>query len=103
MGTDDWYHVSTHGAILFCIAARQSCTAKELAHELSLSNRQVWGIIRDLRRSGMLRVRKEGRRHHYVVNLDAPLLHPVVEGYSLRHIMGPMVRQTRHRKASAAS
>ena len=39
----------------------------------------------------MLRVRKEGRRHHYTVNLDAPFKHPVVNGVSLRVILGELV------------
>ncbi len=103
MAKEDWNLVSTHGAVLYCIAARRACTVKELAQDLSLTTRHVWGIIRDLRRSGMLRIRKEGRRHHYDVNLDAPLLHPVLKGYSLRHVMDNFVKQARRRPVPAAS
>ncbi len=42
----------------------------------------------------MLDVRKDGRRHHYTVNLDGPFKHPVLNGFSLRVILGELVRQT---------
>jgi hypothetical protein len=41
----------------------------------------------------MLNVRKNGRRHHYTVNLDAPFLHPSVTGYTLGDVMGGFARR----------
>jgi hypothetical protein len=79
--------------MLFHIAVNPDCTVNEIAAEMSLTKRTVWGLIGDLRREGMLHIRKEGRRHHYSVNLDAPFLCPGVNGYQLRallgHIAGP--------------
>ncbi len=89
-----WYLVSSHGSILFYVAVRPDCTIKEIAEAMSLTRRTVWGVIGDLRRADMLRVRKEGRRHHYSVNLDAPFKHPVLNGVSLRVILGELVRET---------
>ena len=86
-----WYLVSSHGAILFYIAVRPECTIKEIAEAMSLTRRTVWGVIGDLRRAGMLHIRKEGRRHHYTVNLDAPFKHPVLNGFSLRLVLGQLV------------
>ena len=95
---NNWYLVSSHGAILFYVAVNRDCTIKEIAGAMSLTRRTVWGVIGDLRRAGMLHVRKEGRRHHYSVNLDAPFKHPVLNGLSLRTILGEMVQQaTRQR------
>ena len=88
---NNWYLVSSHGAILFYIAVSPDCTINEIADAMSLTRRTVWGVIGDLRRAGMLRVRKEGRRHHYTVNLDAPFKHPVVDGVRLRVILGELV------------
>ncbi len=62
---------------------------------MALTRRTVWGLIGDLRRAGMLQVRKQGRRHHYTVNLDAPFLHPTINGYRLRTILGEIVEQRR--------
>ena len=90
-----WHHVSSHGTVLFCIAANQDCTISDLSESLFLTRRTVWGIVGDLRRAGMLNVRKNGRRHHYSVNLDAPFRHPVLRGITLRHVLGDLVKMAR--------
>ena len=93
-----WYLVSSHGAILFYVAVNPECTIKEIAEAMSLTRRTVWGVIGDLRRAGMLDIRKEGRRHHYTVNLDASFKHPVLNGFSLRLILGQLVDQVSRRQ-----
>jgi len=97
-----WYLVSSHGAILFYVAVNPECTIKEIAEAMSLTRRTVWGVIGDLRRAGMLNIRKEGRRHHYTVNLDAPFKHPVLNGFSLRLILGQLVGQVSRGEPAAS-
>lgn len=93
MQQTDWYHVSSHGAVLFCIAADPGCTVTDLAESLCLTRRTIWGIVGDLRRAGMLGVRKNGRVHHYEVNLDAPLRLRIAKSGTLRDILGQLVEQ----------
>ncbi len=100
MGRQDWYHVSSHGAVIYCNAAAPDCTTKEIAEALGLTGRTVWGIIGDLRRAGMLRVRKEGRRHHYTVNPNAPLRHPALKRFTLRAVLGDIAAQAAQRDRS---
>lgn len=95
-----WYLVSSHGAVLFFIAASPGCTIKDIAESMALTRRTVWGIVGDLRRAGMLHVRRVGRRHHYTVNLDAPFRHPVIHGYTLRDVLGEIVRRAEGRRAA---
>ncbi len=90
---NDWYLVSSHGAILFYVVAQPDCTIKDIAEAMGLTRRTVWAVTGDLRRAGMLRVRKNGRRHHYSVNLDAPFRHPVIDGITLRQVLGRLARQ----------
>lgn len=59
----------------------------EVAAALGLTERAVWGLVRDLRKWDMVRLNKRGRRHHYSVNMDAPLLHPTIRGVTLRPIL----------------
>lgn len=99
---NDWYLVSSHGAVLFCIAAQEGCTVNDLADRLFLTRRTVWGVIGDLRRAGMLEIRKNGRVHHYSVNLDAPFPHPTLEGYTLRPILTDLARSLRENGRSPA-
>ena len=88
---------SSQGIVLLYIAANPDCTINVIASAMSLTRRTVWSLIGDLRQAGMLHVRKEGRRHHYTVNLDAPFLHPTLTGYTLRPILGKVIEQTRRR------
>ena len=84
---------SSHGIVLIYIAVCADCTIQQIADDLALTRRTVWSLIADLRRAGMLAVRKNGRRHHYTVNLDAPFLHPTLNGYILRPILAQLVQQ----------
>ena len=103
MRQTDWYLVSSHGAVLFCIAADPGCTVTDLAETLCLTRRTIWGKVGDLRRAGMLEVRKNGRRHHYTVNLDANFPHPTIEGCTLGHVMRDMVKRARRSIALAVT
>lgn len=86
-----WYLVSSHGSVLFYIAVNPGCTIREIADDMSLTQRTVWGLIGDLRRAEMLHVRREGRRHHYTVNLEAGFRHPVLHGFDLQTILGELI------------
>ena len=97
MKSQDWYHVSSHGAVIYCIATAPDCTTTEIAEALCLTRRTIWGIIGALRKAGMLRVRKEGSRHHYTVNPNAPLRHPTLKRYTLRAILGDITAQAAQR------
>ena len=41
----------------------------------------------------MLEIRKDGRRHHYSVNLDGPFKHPVLTGFNLRVVLDDLIKQ----------
>lgn len=88
---NSWYLVSSHGSILFYIAVNPGCTIKQIAEEMALTQRTVWGIVGDLRRAGMLNVDRRGRRHHYTVNLEAGFRHPVIKDIPLRAVLGRLV------------
>ena len=87
-GDVDWSVLSAQGRVLFYIALCPSCSVQEIAISLNLTERAVWGIVRDLRRNEMLQLRRDNRRHRYKVNLDAPLLHPTIQGLTLRPVLG---------------
>ena len=88
MPNSHWYLVSSHGSVLFYIAANPDCMISHITDGMSLTPRTVWGIIGDLRRAGMLQVWRTGRHHHYRVDPDGPFLHPTIEGVRLRSVVG---------------
>lgn len=87
-GGPSWSLLSSQGRVLFYIAACPDSPVQDIARNLGLTERAIWGVVRDLRSRGMIHLRKRGRRHFYVINLDAPLLHPTIRGLTLRPILG---------------
>jgi len=91
----EWYVVSSHGSLLFYIAANPGCTTEEIVSGLHLTHRTVWGLIGDLRRAGMLSIRREGRRHYYSVDMSAPFRHPTLSGITLGEVVGKIAENQR--------
>ncbi len=91
----DWSLLSPQGHVLFYIALCPDSTTKDIARAIGHTERQIWSIIRNLKAGGMLHLRKNGRRHHYAINFEGPLLHPTIEGLSLRSLMEGAVEQAR--------
>lgn len=101
-GTNQWYLVSSHGSVLFYIAAHPDSTVAQIADALSLTWRTIWNIVRDLRRSGMVKIRKEGRRHHYSVDMDATFRHPALPAFPLRVVLSELAAGAGRPSASCA-
>jgi hypothetical protein len=89
----DWSLLSAQGRVLFYIALCPRSSVEEIALGLGLTERAVWGIIRELRRTNMLHLTRDVRRHRYSVNLDAPLLAPTINGLTLRPVLGKIVAE----------
>lgn len=96
-----WYIWSSHGTVLFYIALHPRCTIVEIAEDLCLTQRTIWGIVGDLRRAGMLEVERDGRRHHYSVNLDATFRHPTIADLPLRTFFGGLASVNGHERDKA--
>jgi predicted transcriptional regulator len=76
----NWTLISTHGLVLFHIAANGDSTMREIADQLDITERRVAQIIKDLQDAGMLCTARHGRRNSYVVNLDCGFQSPPFEG-----------------------
>ena len=93
----DWSVLSPQGHVLFFIALCPDSSVKDIARAIGHTERQIWNIIQDLKKRGMLHISKSGRRQVFRINLDAPFLHPTIEGLSLRSVMEGAVDQVRSR------
>jgi hypothetical protein len=96
-----WYIWSSHGTVLFYIALHPGCTIVDIADGLCLTQRTIWGIVGDLRRAGMLKVERDGRRHHYSVDLDAKFRHPTIRDLPLRMFFGELESVNGHARETA--
>jgi len=82
-----WRLFCSHGAVLFYIAQHPACTISEIASALVVTPRTVWRLVGDLKRSGLIQTRKDGRRHHYWLEPEGRLPDPVLSHLNLRQIM----------------
>jgi hypothetical protein len=89
----DWSLLSPQGRVIFYVALCPGSTATEIATALGMTERGVRFLLRDLIRNDTLLVEERGRRHHYHINLDAPLLHPTIQGLTLEPVLGRLVEE----------
>lgn len=85
--SDRWRLFCSHGTILFYVVRHPGCTIKEIADALALTPRTVWGLIGDLRRARLITVRRDGRWHHYFVDLEGRFPDPILSHLNLGEAM----------------
>lgn len=73
----------SHGGALFYIASHPDCTIDDLANGLFVTRRTVWGLVGELKRAGLISIRREGRRHHYSVKQGAAFPDPLLSHATL--------------------
>lgn len=83
----DWTIFSSHGTVLFYVAANPDSTLREISDVLGITERQIARIVKDLAEAEMLQVQHVGRRNSYQVNADAHLRHPTLSHIPLRQII----------------
>jgi hypothetical protein len=84
----NWNLMATHGIVLFYIAANPDSTMRQMSEALSLTERRIAQVVRDLADAELIWVKRNGRRNSYIVNGEARFQHP-----TLSHItLGTFVR-----------
>ena len=71
-----WALLSKHGMVVVALAATPNLTSRQLAQQMSLTERTLFTITRDLVGADILRVKKVGRVNTYIVNENAPIPNP---------------------------
>jgi hypothetical protein len=69
----EWSFLTNHGRVLQCIARNPNARLRDIAAELSITERRIHGIVSDLIEAGFLLKAKDGRRNRYQVQDHAPL------------------------------
>ncbi len=83
MPKDDWYLVTSHGAVLFYVALHPGCTADQVAQVMPVSRRRVMRILSHLSQEEMVGVSSRGHRSYYTANSPVRLRHPKLKKYRL--------------------
>lgn len=82
-----WRLFCSHGTVLFYIARYPGCTIGDIAGALVVTPRTVWRLVGDLKRSGLIKTRSDGRRHRYWLEDEGRLPDPALSHLNLRQIM----------------
>ncbi len=79
----NWNLMATHGIVLFYIAANPDSTMRQMSEALSLTERRIAQVVRELADAELLNVKRNGRRNSYSVNPDAGFRHPTLSHITL--------------------
>ena len=75
-GRPPWTLLTNHGHVLLAVAARPDARVEDLAHEVGITARAAFNILRDLEEAGYLTRTRRGRRTHYEVHRHQHFRHP---------------------------
>jgi hypothetical protein len=81
-----WRMFCSHGVALFYVALHPACTVDDIAVALVVTPKTAWRLALDLRRAGLIRVRREGRRHRYWPEGEGRLPDPLLSHVTLRQL-----------------
>lgn len=68
-----WSFLTNHARVLVCIAHDPGARLRDIAAQLSITERSAFGIVCDLVEAGYVTRIKDGRRNRYEIRSDLPL------------------------------
>jgi hypothetical protein len=94
---ENWSFLTNHARVLLRIAQDPGVRLRDIAADLGITERSVYGIVTDLAQAGYVVKQKDGRRNRYQIQAHLPLPDPVGEepaiGDVLAVLMGKSARQ----------
>jgi predicted transcriptional regulator len=87
----DWGFLTNHGRVLLCIAHDPGVRLRDIASELAITERTVYGIVTDLTDAGYLTKEKDGRRNRYEIQGHLPLRETISRERTIGEMLGVLV------------
>ena len=75
--SENWTFFSNNAHVLVCLTQTPQPTTREIAILVGITERAVQRIVTKLLRAGIVKVKKEGRRNRYELDLNQRLRHPL--------------------------
>jgi DNA-binding IclR family transcriptional regulator len=72
----NWSFLTNHARVLLSIARDPGVRLREIALDLGMTERRVYGIVTDLTTAGYVVKQKDGRRNRYQIQAHLPLPEP---------------------------
>lgn len=86
-GSPAWSFISSHGAVLIAVTRRPDATVREIAEQVSLTERQAHRVLADLVAEGYVARQRVGRRNHYSVDPKRTLRHPALADHTIADLL----------------
>ena len=80
----NWDLVTSHGLVLCYIARGDNPTMGQMARGLSMTERRISSIVRDLGEAGLIKIERRGRRNAYALNHSARFRHPTLSSVPVK-------------------
>ena len=74
---ENWTFLSNNAHVLICLTHTPQPTAREMALQVGITERAVQRILAKLVVADVVKVKKEGRRNYYELDLNQRLRHPL--------------------------
>lgn len=89
-----WSLLSNHGHVVIALAREPGLRLREIADRVGITDRAVQHIVKDLESARYIRITRAGRRNQYELCPDAPLRHPLHDGYVLNDVLAGLTRRS---------
>jgi hypothetical protein len=83
--------LTTHGAVLLCIAEDPSIRMRDIASTVDITERAAQRIVADLIGSGYVERNRDGRRNSYTVRSDLPIALPNQRDVDLQSLLSVLL------------
>ena len=87
----EWGFLTNHGRVMLCIARDPGIRLRDIAAELGVTERTVYGIVTDLVEAGYVLKDKDGRRNRYEIQEHLPLRDTVTRERSIGEVLNLLV------------
>ena len=72
-----WTFLSNHAHVLAYLAEHPDARLRDVAMDVGITERSAMRLITQLDEAGILKRSRQGRRNHYFIEVNAPLMHPL--------------------------
>ena len=72
-----WTFLSNHAHVLAYLAEHPSARVRDVAADVGITERSAMRLITQLDQAGIIQRTRQGRRNHYLIDVNAPLMHPL--------------------------
>lgn len=93
---NNWNFFSNNAHVLVCLSHKPQPTMREIAVIVGITERAVQRILAKLVRTGVVHIRKEGRRNRYELDFDRKLGHPLEAHKSIGEFLGMIKKQNQN-------